>query len=93
MAVSDVLDVRQEEGGGRAQVDRDLGEDVLTLARPLLGRERRELVEPLGEAEPGGAAVREQEARAVRELEVGSRGGTRVLGADRQAGRAAGRAA
>lgn len=39
-----------------------------------------QLVEALGEAEPGRAAVREEEAGAVGKLEVGSRRDTRMIG-------------
>jgi hypothetical protein len=45
-----------------------------------------QLVEALGEAEPGRAAVREQEAGPVGELEAGSRRDTRMIGSYRQTG-------
>ena len=45
-----------------------------------------ELLQALDEAGPGRTAVREEEARPVRQLEVCPGGGISVIGADRQAG-------
>ena len=45
-----------------------------------------QLVEALREAQPGRAAVREQKAGTVRELEVGSCRDIWVIGSHRQAG-------
>jgi hypothetical protein len=46
-----------------------------------------QLLEALREAQPGRAAVREQKAGTVRELEVGSRRDIWVIGSLRQAGK------
>src|SRR6516165_809358 len=48
--------------------------------------EGSQFVEALGEAEPGRAAVREQEAGPVGQLEVGSRRDIRVIGSYRKPG-------
>ena len=49
-------------------------------------REGGQFVEALGEAEPGRAAMREQEAGSVWELEIGSGGHAGMAGPHRQAG-------
>src|SRR6516165_3716374 len=59
---------------------------VCSVRRVEAVGEAGQLVEPLGEAEPGRAAVREQEAGPVGELEAGSCGDSWMIGAHGQAG-------
>src|SRR6516165_11822889 len=74
------LDMSHQVHGGPAQRRCHGRHHVCSLRRVEAVGEAGQFVEALGEAEPGRAAVREQEAGPVGELEVGSRRETRVIG-------------
>ena len=61
-------------------------EHVLPVDRIEVGRERGQLVQALGVADPGRPAVGEQEVCAVGQLEVGSRRRSWLIWPNRQPG-------
>ena len=86
MTASDRLDLSRQVRGCAGQRSGHLLDGVCPLGRVKALAEEGELVEALGEPEPGRAAVRQQEAGSVGELEVGPRRGPRMLGSYGQAG-------
>ena len=86
LTASDRLDVSRQVRGCAGQRSTHLLHGVCPLGRGKALAEAGELVEALGEPEPGRAAVRQQEAGSVGQLEVGPRSGTRVLGSYGEAG-------